>query len=80
MDPFSCEKHSVRHLNHSFDRTNLDPHTLDAKDRRDSVIEEPLESDHLRQTLPNRKEGDETDNDDDPIGMARNEIVRGIRN
>ena len=46
MDPFSCEKHFVRHLNHSFDRTILDPHTLDAKDRRVSAIEEPEKRAH----------------------------------
>ena len=44
MDPFSCEKHSERHFNHPFDRTNFDPHTLDEKDRRVSAIKEPQES------------------------------------
>ena len=73
MDPFSCEKHSVRHLYHSFDRTILDPHTLDEKDHRVSAIEEPLELDYLRQILPNRKEGDEEHNDDDPIDKVQKE-------
>ena len=50
-----------------------DLHMKDAKDHRVSAFVEPLVSDHLRQILPNRKEGDEVDNDDDPICEAQNE-------
>ena len=50
-----------------------DLHMKDAKNHRVSAFVEPLVLDHLRQILPNRKEGDEVDNDDDPICEAQYE-------